>query len=245
MNCRSNLALDADRAAPVGPTRFFLRRLCLLLVWPVLLLAGTEPPVTPAAALPETPGAEIAPGESEAAWRPLFVALAARGSIWGDFTENRWFPFRKKPVVLKGEMRLSPARGLSLNYREPEVRTVIADAKGLAMRDAQGRTREVPPDPRATGPVTALLPIMRFDLAGLERAFTVKGARDGGAWRLEFVPRDPVLARALGTILVWGEAATVKRMEFRRSPKQRVEIVVEGARYGVSFTPEEERRYFR
>lgn len=222
-----------------------MRRLSLILVWPVLLLAGAEPPATPVAEPPEMPGTEIKPGESDAAWRPLFVALAAQGSIWGDFTENRWFLFRKKPVVLKGEMRLSPTRGLSLCYREPEVRTVIADAKGLAVRDAQGRTREIPPDPRATGPVTALLPIMRFDLDGLERAFTLKGARDGGAWRLEFVPRDPVLARALGTILVWGEAARVQRMEFRHSPKQRVEILVERARYGASFTPEEEQRYFR
>jgi hypothetical protein len=175
----------------------------------------------------------------------LFIALAAQGAIRANFTESRWFPFRTKPVVLKGEMRLSPTRGLSLDYREPEVRTVIADGKGLAMRDARGRTREIPPDPRTTGPVTALLPIMQFDLDGLQRAFTLRGARDGGAWRLEFVPRDPGLARALGTVVVIGDDAMVSRLEFRHSPKNRVEIVIEGARAGVSFAPEEEQRFFR
>jgi len=230
-----------------------MRRLLVILLLSGLPPAGAEPPATPGKELPATPGtelpatpaAEIAPGESEAAWRPLFAALAAQGSIWANFTEFRWFPFRKKPVVLKGEMRFSPARGLSLAYREPEVRTVMADDKGLAMRDARGRTREMPPDPRATGSVTALLPIMRFDLKTLEQTFVLKGARDGSAWRLEFVSRDPGLGRVLGTVLVSGEDATVRRLEFRHSPKQRVEILIEGARTGVTFTADEERRFFR
>ena len=218
------------------------------LATPITAPAGVpvaQPPPTPAVVPPAMPAAAIVPGESDAAWRPLFAALAAQGSIWSNFTESRWFPFRKKPVVLKGEMRFSPTRGLSLNYREPEMRTVIADGKGLAMRDARGRMREIPPDPRATGPVTALLPIMRFDLEALERTFSLQGAREGDAWRLEFVPRDPGLARVLGTVIVSGVDTAVRRLEFRHSPKQRVEILIEGAKAGVSFTPEDERRFFR
>jgi Outer membrane lipoprotein carrier protein LolA-like len=214
-----------------------MRRLFLVLLWPILPLVRAEPAAAP--------DAQIVPGETEAAWQPLFAALAAQGSIWSTFTENRWFPFRNRPVVLKGEMRFSPTRGLSLDYREPEERTVIADSQGLAMRDPQGRTREAPRDPRATGPVTALLPILRFDLVALERTFVLQGTRDGGAWRLEFVARDPGLARILGTIVVSGEDTTVRRLEFRRSPKERVEILIGGPRTGVTFTPDEERRYFR
>lgn len=214
-----------------------MRRLLLILFWAAVPLAGFEP-------LPAS-GPVIAAGESEAAWQPLFAALAAQGSVWSAFTEHRWFPFRKTPVLLKGEMRFSPARGLSLEYREPEVRTIIADDKGLAMRDARGRTHEVPPDPRATGPTAALLPIMRFDLGALEQRFEVHGARNGGAWRLDFVPRDPGLARALGTVIVSGEDASVRQLEFRHSPKERVEIHIVEARTGVNFTPEEERRFFR
>lgn len=214
-----------------------MRRLLLILLWSVVALTAAEPPAAP--------GVEIVPGESDAAWRPLFAALASQGSIWSTFTESRWFPFRNKPVVLKGEMRFSTTRGLSLDYREPEVRTVIADNQGLAMRDARGRTRDAPRDPRATGLVTALLPIMRFDLEALERTFALQGTRDGGAWRLEFVARDPGLARVLGTVVVSGEETTVRRLEFRHSPKERVEILIAGPRTGVTFTPEEERRYFR
>ena len=214
-----------------------MRRLLLILLWPALPLAAVEP-------LPAS-GPVIASGASAAAWQPLFAALAAQGSIWSAFTEHRWFPFRKTPVLLKGEMRFSPSRGLSLEYREPEVRTIIADDRGLAMRDARGRTREVPPDPRATGPTTALLPIMRFDLPALEQRFEVHGARNGGTWRLDFVPRDPGLARTLGTIIVSGEGTSVRELEFLHSPKERVEIQITEARTGVHFTPEEVRRFFR
>ncbi len=214
-----------------------MQRILLIFLVSALPLAGFEPP-------PE-PGPVVAPGEGDAAWRPLFSSLAGQGQVWSAFVERRWFAFRKKPVVLKGEMRFSPARGLSLQYLEPSVRTVIADEKGLAMRDARGRTREIPPDARATGPTGALLPILRFDLRTLEERFEVHGTRDGTGWRLDFVSRDPGLARLLGTVIVSGEGARVLQIEFRHSAKERVEIRITEARTGVEFTPEEERRFFR
>ena len=38
------------------------------------------------------------------------------------FTEERYFPFRREPVVLTGTVRLVPGRGLSLEYRAPGAR---------------------------------------------------------------------------------------------------------------------------
>ena len=214
-----------------------MRRLFLILMWATLPLAGFEP--LPAA------GPVIAPGGNDAAWQPLFTALAAQGSIWSAFTEQRWFLFRRTPIVLKGELRFSPGRGLSLHYLEPEIRTIIADDHGLAMRDARERTHEVPADPRAAGLTTALLPIMRFDLRTLEQTFEMHAVRAGEAWRLDFVCRDPAVARALGTVIVSGEGTRVRQLEFRHSAKERVEIQIGEVRTGVKFTPEEERRFFR
>jgi len=214
-----------------------MRRLLLILLWSALPLAGFEPLAAS--------GPVIRPGEGDAAWQPLFTALAAQGSVWSTFTEQRWFLFRRTPIVLKGDLRISPARGLSLHYQEPDVRTIIADDKGLAVRDAQGRLREVPPDPRVTGPTTALLPIMRFDLRALEERFEVHAARNGGAWRLDFVSRDPALVRALGTVVVSGEDTNVRALEFRHSAKERVEILIGDVKTGVDFSPEEQRKFFR
>jgi len=190
-------------------------------------------------------GAQLVPGQNDAAWMPLFAELGARRAVASAFTEHRWFPFKKIPVVLKGEMRLSPELGLSLHYLEPEQRTVIVDTKGLVLREANGRQREMSADPTSPAATSALLPILNFDWAKLDNSFLVYAARDGEAWRLDFVPRDPQLAGTLGRIIARGEGLLMQQLEFRRSALQRVEVIIGESRLGVDFTPAEKQRYFR
>jgi hypothetical protein len=197
------------------------------------------------AAVPAAPGPELTIGENDAAWRPLFVALAAQGGVYSTFTEHRWFSVRKEPVVLRGELRHSADRGLSLRYMKPEEQVLVVDARGLLMRSADGRTRSMAADPRAPRIDAALLPVLRFDLPALVKLFSLRAARDGEDWRLDFAPRTPELARSLSTLVVEGTGESVRRLEFRRSAKQRVEVLIEETRIGVTFTPEEEKRFFR
>jgi hypothetical protein len=169
--------------------------------------------------------------------------MAAKGTIFAAFAEHRWFPFRKDPVILQGEMRLSPDRGLSLHYLAPEDRTMMVDAHGLLLRDAKGRSREAPADAAEAG--AALLPIMRFDLAALSANFDVHAARQGDTWRFDFVPHPDSPVERMGSIVVKGDGETVRNLEFRSSPVQRVEIIVGDTRTGLSFTPEEQKKFFR
>ena len=161
------------------------------------------------------------------------------------FAEERWFSMRKTPAVLQGEMRLLPGRGLSLHYTEPEEQLLVVDDAGLMMRDAKGRTREIKPGAAAAGLSSALLPVMQFDLAKLREDFYLHAARDGNDWRLDFVPRDQELARALGSLIVTGIGTTVQRLEFHRSAKQRIVVIIKTAGAGVTFPEEEVRRFFR
>lgn len=197
------------------------------------------------AALPAEPGPVLVAGQDDAAWTALFAKLAAPGTVFSKFTERRWFPVKKQPVVLAGEMRLVPERGLSLHYPAPENRTLIVDTKGLLLRDARGKNRELPQDQRATAVAAALLPVLNFDRAGLEKSFELHGARDGTAWRLDLVPRSPALAKTLGTIVLAGEGETLRRLEFRRSDKQRVEIEIGESQTAATFSPEELKQFFR
>lgn len=191
------------------------------------------------------PGPVVETAKLDEGWQKLFDTLAAQGAVLSRFTENRWFPFRKIPVVLKGEMRLVPGRGLCLRYTEPEERMMLVDDRGLLLRDARGRTREIAPDPDSGNVNAALLPVLRFDRAELGKVFQLHAARDGGAWRLDFVPREEALSRSLGRITVWGEDVVVKRLEFRRSSAQRVEILIDESQVGVTFGDEDLKRYFR
>lgn len=226
--------------------------LSLLLILTTPLFAATGPTVSASSAgasraatlIPE-PGALLIVGENDAAWRPLFAAIAAQGAVVAPFRELRWFPFRKTPTELAGEMRLSPTLGLSLHYAPPDDRTMIVDSDGLLLRDARGRSRAAPDDPRSTGLTSALLPVLRFDLPALNKKFTIAGARVGDAWRLDFTPRDAELSKTFGRITVQGEANVVRRLEFRRDAKQRVEIFVGTAQPGAIFTEADVNKYFR
>jgi Outer membrane lipoprotein carrier protein LolA-like len=189
--------------------------------------------------IPLTP--ELASGE----WKPLLSALAAKGAIQASFTELRFFPFRRDPTVLKGTLRVSPEKGLSLQYIEPEASVLVADSSGILLRDSAGRNSPMPADSRQAGAIASLLPIMRFDLASLFPRFDIRADRQGENWRFEFRPRDPVAASALGTITVVGTNDDVRHLEFKRSERQRIEIEVEATRSGIVFTPAELRDFFR
>ncbi len=190
------------------------------------------------------PGEALAPG-SLGEWSPLVAALATKGAIQASFTESRYFPFRKEPTVLKGVLRISPERGLSLQYTDPEPSVMIADAQGLVLRDARGRSREMAAGSREAGAVASLLPIMRFDLAALFPRFVVKARRTGPGWAFEFTPREPGSAGALGVVTVLGEGTDVRRLAFRRSASQAVAIEVGETRTGVTFTAADLARFFR
>ena len=114
------------------------------------------------------PANRIVVGENDAHWKTLATALAANGNVAAPFTENRFLPFKKIPVVFTGDMRLSPERGLSLAYAKPENQLMIVDARGVLLRDGRGRSRELPSDARAQAATTALLHVMRFDLPELQ-----------------------------------------------------------------------------
>jgi hypothetical protein len=192
-----------------------------------------------------TPANRIVVGENDAAWKDLSAALQANGNVSAPFTENRFLPFKKIPVVFTGDMRLSPGRGLSLHYTAPEDRLMIVDSQGVLLRDDRGHSRELPSDPRAQAATTALLHVMRFDLPELAKNFDLYGRRDGDDWQLVFDPRPGELASVLTRIIVHGHDAQVKKLEMRKSALSGIEILVGDVKAHVSFTDEETKKFFR
>lgn len=183
--------------------------------------------------------APLAPG-----WRDLTDAFAHHPDTRADFVELRTFSFKKAPVELRGEVRVSAARGLSLQYTSPEERTVILDAQGILIRTAAGQSAP-PADPRAAGADAALLHVLQLDLAALQRDFDLFGQRDGASWTLALVPRTDALRRAVHRISVRGEGDAIRHIEISRTAKQSIAISIGPPRPPAPFTGEDLGRFFR
>ncbi|HEY1111444.1 MAG TPA: outer membrane lipoprotein carrier protein LolA [Opitutaceae bacterium] len=217
----------------------------------VLLLASglsAAEPALPATGLPPgliSPETRLEDPRSDAAWRALFDRLATPKARQSRFEERRFFPFRREPTVLQGEIRMEPELGLSLRYLQPEARVVIVDAKGVLMRDGEGRERAAPDDSRARIATSAMVHVLRFDLPALQKEFVVHGRRDGEAWSLAFVPRDATFANLLGVLVVSGEKLELRKIEMIKSANQRIEIAIKETSEGVLFTGDTLRRFFR
>ena len=188
------------------------------------------------------PERRIAPAAPE--WSGLIEVFSHQPDTLADFTELRYFPFKKDAVELKGEVRVSTVRGLSLRYTVPEERTVILDENGILMRAAAGE-KAPPVDPRATATNDALLHILRFDFVALEKDFELYGRQDGKLWTLALVPKTAALRRSIGRITVTGDQAAISRIELRHSAKQAIVILIEPPKPAVAFTVEELKRYYR
>lgn len=178
------------------------------------------------------------------AWQNLAKDLRLQKAVTADFTESRWFPFKKTPAVLKGEVRVSDEHGLSLHYLQPQDQTVVIDGRGILVRSAAGDS--IPPaDPRGGASNSALLDALRLDLRSLSDTFDIYGLRTGAAWTLALVPKTEAQRRTLNRISIEGEGSAVRRIELRHSALQRVEILISPPRSTAPFTPDEFRRFFR
>ena len=178
-------------------------------------------------------------------WRDIFNALSADTTRLAVFEERRHFPFRKKPVVRTGELRLVPGRGLSLRYLAPTPQILIGDDQGLLVRDATGRSHTPPDHARIQAATSIMANVLHFDLAALQQDFAFTGERTGADWFLQLIPRNISRAGSLGAITLSGHEGVLERLEFTRSSEQRIEILIRDARENVDFTPADLKRYFR
>ena len=210
----------------------------LAVLWCVGVLGGRADVPDPLV----NPAHRLDPAAAE--WNGLIQTFAHQPDITADFSERRFFPFKKAAVELQGEVRVSTVRGLSLHYTAPEDRIVILDAEGVLIRAPAGE-KAPPADPRATAANEALLHILRFDFVALEKDFELYGQRDGEAWTLALVPRTEALRRSVGHIAVAGGSAAISRIEIRRSAKQAIQIFIEPPKATASFTTEELKQFFR
>jgi hypothetical protein len=193
-------------------------------------------------ALPQL-AAEPYADELNDAWRTRITALAAPKTLSAPFTESRFTPIKKRPVVVEGVVRIARDRGLSLAYAQSRAPIVILDERGLLLRHADGREQAAPP--QAESDLRLLHALFAFDLATLEKvyALTASDAPDG-TWTLAFT-RRPKTDAPYRELTLRGEANRLTGIALLKTDKQKIEIRLEPPHIDPVFTPGEIARYFR
>lgn len=181
--------------------------------------------------------------ELPAAVRARLETLARPRTVVADFTESRFTPLKKKPVVVSGILRIDRARGLSLAYEQPGAPVVILDDQGLLLRHADRRDQPAPPE--AADDLLLLRALFAFDLATLEKSYAVAATENpDGTWTLVFTRREGSVA-SYRELALSGDATRLTRLVLAKTPNLHTDVTLESPRLDVSFTPEDLARYFR
>ncbi len=178
-----------------------------------------------------------------APWRARIADLAKPQTVSAAFTESRYTPLKKKPVIVTGTVRIDRARGLSLSYDQPRAPVVILDARGLLLRHPDGREQTAPPE--AETDLRLLHALFAFNLVTLEKSYALTPTGSpNGAWALGFTRGADSTASYRELILV-GEATRLTAITLTKTPNLRTEITLAVTQVDPVFTAADLARYFR
>ena len=176
-------------------------------------------------------------------WADFQRQLAERRWVEAELVEERYFPFRFRPVELTGTVWYGREEGLTLNYREPREEVIRIDENGVRVIESDGRrrSRQIPEQGREV-PV-ALLSMFRLDFAELEKVFAIHGRLDGDSWALRFTPHDKDAAPVERMELA-GEQDEIHRIVIERTSRRRIELTLSNAEFPSDLGDEEHERAF-
>ncbi len=203
-----------------------------------LILAFVALATFPGRASAEPYAAELTP-----AARARLDTLARPRIVVAEFTESRFTPLKKKPVVVPGIVRIDRARGLSLAYKQTNAPVVILDEKGLLLRHPDGREQPAPPE--AADDLRLLHALFALDFATLEKSYSLAATEgENGAWTLVFT-RRPDVAATYRELTLSGDATRLTRIVLAKTPNLHTDITLGHTEFSGEFTPEDLARYFR
>jgi len=182
------------------------------------VLAGALAPVLAAAGAALLPGTSRAgaarPADGAAALALLQQRLQVTPVLRGDFEQRRTLAGFRNPVVSRGEFVVARDRGVWWHTREPFDSTLVVTRTRLLTRRADGQagTRIDAADEPGVRVVNELVfALLSADLAALAERFELAGEAVGAAgWRLQLVPREPLLARFIARATLEGERTVQK-----------------------------------
>lgn len=161
------------------------------------------------------------------------------------FREERYFPFRKKPVELEGVLRLWEGVGFSVFY--PEKNTLmIADEDGILLRkfSKDGNFLQKIGGMGDSDTIGLLRAAFEFDREALLERFSLDWQEQADGWQITMLPKSEE-EKTIQTLVLAGVESEIVRIDLNFAGKRRIGILPESETFKDSFSAEERTRYFR
>lgn len=165
-------------------------------------------------------------------WQAIFDDLAKHPRIEADFSERRFFAFRRSPRRLEGQMIYNSKRGFALSYSAPRYTVFVQPGLGIHVVRAEGEADEVPQGAASATALRIMPHLMRFAPQELAKDFSASGEIDtDGSWRLLLRPTVIASLPGMQEIRMEGAGGQLSKLVLVRAANERSEIDIRSVRF--------------
>lgn len=153
-----------------------------------------------------TPLATSATAQPQADVQALIARLAKPAPAIIDFTEIRFSPLLKQPLIVSGTLGYTGPASLDRRVTRPyrEETAIRGDSVRVNREGEPARSFALKRAPELQGLLNAFTSLLAGDHAAVERNFSIALTGNADAWQMALTPRDARLARRVKQISIEG-----------------------------------------
>jgi len=138
--------------------------------------------------------------------KTLIAQLAKPTPATIDFSEIRFSPLLKQPLIVSGTLGYQGPTSLDRHVTQPyrETTEIRGDSVRVRREGEPERSFGLKRAPELQGLLSAFTSLLAGDHSAVEREFTIDASGDTSAWRILLAPRDARLSRRVKLIRIEG-----------------------------------------
>lgn len=153
--------------------------------------------------------------------------FAAVGTSSAHFVERKYLHVLKTPIEDSGTLFYRAPDHLRKDTLQPQIEHLSVDRDRLTI-EREGKTQSLNLDeyPQIWAIIEGIRGTLAGDQAALERYYilTIEGSSDD--WKMSLIPRDSKIKDLIRSILIFGNAAHIKRIETEERDGDRTEMTI-------------------
>lgn len=172
----------------------------------------------------------------EAILTEIAARVAKSPITQGDFHQQKHLKVLRKPLISTGTFTYDQNKGVIWKTLTPVVSLLMVNESKLLTGQGEQAL------PTAFGKVFKAM--LGGDLAALSDGFTITGTERKTAWQLELTPKDEMLRKIIGTMLLSGDSE-LRNLEIREAGGNITRIAFDNITHPAQLTDEQQADFER